>query len=96
MFRNCLLKQCKDPHHFYPFYSLKYYTPVFSWPFEYRVTPFYEIMYLYLIYAAIVTQFGISGTDTLLLDIYLHIGALMKIVAYDLDTLEDRSFGKGA
>lgn len=51
-------------------------------------------MYLYTIYIAVVVQIGIPGTDSLLLDIYLHIGALMKILADDLDNLEQRCFGK--
>lgn len=53
-------------------------------------------MYFYLIYCAIVTQIGIPGADALLLDIYLHIGALLKILASDLDNLEEDCFGKSS
>lgn len=91
MCQNCLLKQCKP----LDFLCLKKRNKLnISWPFDHRVTPFYELMYLYTIFIAVVTQFGISGTDALLLDIYLHISALMKILARDLDNLEQRCFGK--
>lgn len=44
-------------------------------------------MYIYYWFAAWITQFGISASDALLLDIYLHVGILFKTVCYDLENL---------
>lgn len=44
-------------------------------------------MYLYYWYAAIITQFGIAAGDGLVLDVYLHVAALFKVISYDLDHL---------
>ncbi|XP_063709112.1 odorant receptor 22c-like [Culicoides brevitarsis] len=60
------------------------------WPFNHMVTPYMEIIYLYMTYLLFVTQFGISGIDNLFMDIYLHVAALMNILAEDLKSMEKR------
>ncbi|XP_063709111.1 odorant receptor 22c-like [Culicoides brevitarsis] len=57
------------------------------WPFNYKQSPMYEIMFVYSFYSGVVTQIMIPACDGLFLDIYLHIGTLFDLLCYDLETV---------
>lgn len=71
-------------------------SPIFCirWPWDWTHTPVYEVMYIYLFYASVLTQIGIPSVDALFLDFYLHVSLMFDVICVDLKSLVEDVVGK--
>lgn len=64
------------------------------WPWPSLVTPYYEIMFVYVSIGGIVTQIGIPATDALVMDLYYHVSSMFDMISNDLANLINTTNGK--
>lgn len=64
------------------------------WPWEWKQSPVYETMYIYLFYASVLTQIGIPSVDALFLDFYLHVALMFEVIGMELEALVKDVIGK--